>query len=77
MLAGSPSFQSPEQLRGESTGTPTDIYALGAVALVVFGERPVWPGLSMYQIMFKVTVQSAKPDTSFLPSPMRLLLNLV
>ena len=39
MLAGSPGFQSPEQLTGESIGIPSDVYAFGAVALVVFGEK--------------------------------------
>ena len=71
MLAGSPGFQFPEQLKGESIGVPTDVYALGAVALVLFGETQIWPGLSPYQIMFQITVSNAKPNTSFLPSPMR------
>ena len=55
MLAGSPGFQPPEQqLKSESVGLPSDIYAIGAVLLVIFGETQVWPGLSPYQIMFKV-----------------------
>lgn len=75
MLAGSSGFQSPEQLRNESIGIPSDVYALGAVALVVFVEKPVWPGLSPYQIMFQVTVSNAKPNTSLLPPPIKM--NLV
>ena len=51
MLAGSPGFQSPEQLRGESIGLPSDVYALGAVLLVLFGETTVWPGLAPFQIL--------------------------
>ena len=56
MLTGTPGFQPPEQLRSESIGLTSDIYALGAVLLVLFSEKPVWPKLSPYQIMFKVTV---------------------
>ena len=52
MLAGSPGFQSPEQLRSEGLGHPTDVYALGAVLLVLFGETQVWPGLALYQITY-------------------------
>ena len=71
MLAGSPGFQSPKQLRNESVGMPSDVYALGAVALVLFGETQVWPGLSPFQIMYKVAVCSEKPNTSHLPSPIK------
>ena len=68
-LAGSPGFQSPEQLRNESTGLPSDVYALGAVLLVLFGESPVWPALAPFQIMYKVVVCYEKPHTSHLPPP--------
>ena len=37
-LVGSPGFQSPEQLGNESLGLPNDVYALGAVLLVIFRE---------------------------------------
>ena len=71
MLAGSPGFQSPEQLRNENLGLPTDVYALGAVLYVLFGETQVWPGLSPYQIMYKVAVNREKPDTAHLVPPVR------
>ena len=48
MLAGSPGFQPPEQLKSESVGLPSDNYAIGAVLLVSIGETQVWPGLSPY-----------------------------
>ena len=67
MLAGSPGFQPPEQLKSESVGLPSDIYAIRAVLLVIFGETQVWPGLSPYQIMFKVGVCNEKPTTTHLP----------
>ena len=68
MLAGSPGFQSPEQLRNESDiGLPSDICAYGAVLIVLFGESPVWPGLLPYQITYKVAVDKENPNIGHLP----------
>lgn len=64
MLAGTPGFQPPEQLRAENIGPECDVYAFGCVVIVLFGERVLWFQLNPYQIMLKVTVDMAKPDTS-------------
>ena len=61
MLAGSPGYQSHEQLHTESIGPPSDVYALGGVCLVTLAEKPLWPGFSMYQIFQKVT-HNEKPN---------------
>ena len=63
MLAGSPGFQAPEQLSGKHIGVQSDIYAYGGVLVVLFGERPVWPGLNPYQIMFAVSIEQKTPST--------------
>lgn len=55
MLAGSPGYQSPEQLRSESLGISADVYAFGGVMVVVLKECPLWPGMNFFQIMNKVT----------------------
>ena len=75
MLTGSPGFQSPEQLQNESVGLPSDVYALGAVILVPFGEAPVWPALLPYQIMCKVAVCQERPKTGHLPPKIQELCN--
>ena len=75
MLAGSPGFQSPEQLRNETTGLASDVYALGAVLLVLFGESPVWPALAPFQIMYRVAVCNEKPRTTHLPPQIQELCN--
>ena len=41
MLAGSPGYQSPEQLRTESIGPPSDVHAFGGVCLVTLAEKPM------------------------------------
>ena len=56
MLAGSPGYQAPQQLQDKGL-----IYALGAVLLVLFGERQVWTSLSPFQIMYKVTIEQKMP----------------
>lgn len=62
MLAGTPGYQSPEQLKGESVGLSSDVYAFGGVLLTLFGGKPLWPGLSHYQIMYRVTVAGETPS---------------
>ena len=63
MMAGTPDFQSPEQLRAVNIGLPTDVYAFGCVLIVLFTEKTLWPGLTSFQIMLKVTVEEEKPST--------------
>ena len=72
-MAGSPGFQPAEQLRAQSVGVESDVYAFGGVLLVVFTERPIWEGLSPYQIMYKVSVENAVPDTTDLDEEMAAL----
>ena len=57
MLAGTPGFQSPEQLQASSIGIECDVYAIGAVMTVMLGEKPLWPSLTPFQIMHKVTIE--------------------
>ena len=54
---------------------PSDVYALGAVILVLFGEAPVWPALLPYQIMCKVAVCQERPKTGHLPPKIQELCN--
>ena len=54
---------------------PSDVYALGAVILVFFGEAPVWPALLPYQIMCKVAVCQERPKTGHLPPKIQELCN--
>ncbi len=39
MMAGSPGYQAPEQLRAQSIGPHCDCYAFGCVIIVIF-DRP-------------------------------------
>ena len=59
--AGTPVFQSPEQLTGGNVGPHCDIYAFGCIVLELFSEKPMWEGLSAHAIMFRVAVKSEFP----------------
>ena len=53
-LAGTPGFQSPEQLKGETISISADIYALGAVLTEQFSGKPIWSNMSSPTIILKV-----------------------
>ena len=46
VMAGSPGFQPPEQLRSKSIGPHCDVYAYGGVMTITITEHVLWPGLS-------------------------------
>ena len=71
MFAGTPGFQSPEQLKAKSVGMPSDVYAFGGVLAVLFREQPLWAGLNPYQIMYRVTINGEKPDTAHFVPPVQ------
>ena len=60
-------FQAPEQLRAEAIDVGADVYAFGALIIELFGEEPVWKGLTPYQIIVKVALNDVFPDYSRLP----------
>ena len=67
--AGTPSFQSPEQLNGTNIGTHCDVYAFGCVLLELFAEKQIWEGLSARSIMFRVGVKGKHPHVTSLIKP--------
>ena len=72
MLAGSPGYQAPEQLRAESLGPLTDVYSFGGVMTVCMQKQVLWPGLNCYQIMQKVT-SGTKPNIDKIPVSLRYI----
>ena len=75
-MAGSPGYQSPEQLQAlkKEIGPPSDVFAFGCVIVTLYSEVPLWPGLTPFQIMCKVTIHKEKPGTmSDVPGELRVL----
>ena len=76
MKAGTPGFQSPEQLNEKGISPKCDVYALGGVVTELFGGTPLWPKLGHVNIMYKVGVQGIFPCTSHLSPPIQQITNM-
>ena len=50
-----------------------DVYAFGGVLVELFGEKPLWPPLSSYQLMYKVGVEGSFPAYDHLPASIQAL----
>ena len=61
MMAGTPEYQAPEQLRAESVGVHTDVYAFGCVMVTLYQEMALWPGLSHSYVLSHMLC----PDDNF------------
>lgn len=70
-VVGTRTMIAPEQVCAQSLGPHCDIYAFGCMVMVMFQERVLWPGLSPYQILCKVSVQNELPDMSDLRGDFR------
>ncbi|CAM3587181.1 serine/threonine-protein kinase [Smaragdicoccus niigatensis] len=68
-LVGSPSFMSPEQVKGERVGPATDIFAWAGV--VVYAARGVGPFGEADTMTMLWRVVQEEPDVSKVPYPLR------
>lgn len=76
MKAGTPGFQAPAQLRGDTVGTDSDVYALGVVIVELFGEKALWGTLSSHAIMYKVGIEGKFPEYGHLPEQIQTVVAL-
>ena len=65
MVLGSPGYMSPEQLRGESAGTESDLWAFGCLLYECLGGRAAFPGPTPLDRMHATL--HATPDWAILP----------
>jgi len=71
-VMGSPGYMSPEQISGQPVGTPTDVFALGAVlTFAVTGTGPFGVG-SLPEMLYRAV--HSMPDLSLVPDELRPLL---
>ncbi len=66
-VMGTPNYMSPEQVRGERAGPPSDIFSLGAVFYEVIGGRRAFDADSMHAVLYKVTESDPIPLTDCCP----------
>ena len=73
MIAGTPTYMSPEQAEGrvDLIGTATDIYSLGAILYQILSGRMPYTGTSAQEIIQKVLLSS--PHRSIRQALMLLL----
>ena len=68
-LPGTPGYMAPEQIEGHETGSPADIFALGAcLVYAVSGTSPFWDGSPM-TLMYRTV--HAEPDLKAVPEELR------
>ncbi|MEW1929675.1 protein kinase [Streptomyces sp. NPDC088360] len=72
MVIGSPGFMAPEQILGEETGTPADVFALGCVLMyAATGQLPFGHGASnQHAVMYRI-VEAAPDLTLVKDEPLR------
>ncbi len=76
VLAGTPSFMSPEQARGQSVDRRTDVWAFGCVLFEMLTARPAFAGATLSDTL--AAILEREPDWEALPpatpEPIRRLL---
>ena len=60
-VMGTPNYMSPEQVRGERAGPPSDVFSLGSVFYEVIGGRRAFEADSMHAVLYKVTDSDPVP----------------
>ncbi len=66
-VMGTPNYMSPEQVRGERAGPPSDVFSLGAVFYEVIGGRRAFEAESMHAILYKVADSDPVPLSECCP----------
>jgi len=58
ILVGSPSYLSPEQIKGEAGATATDLWALGVLAYEMLAGHPPFAGQTVANVLYQITNES-------------------
>jgi serine/threonine-protein kinase len=67
-VIGTPSYMSPEQIKGRQVDGRADIFALGVILYeLVTGEKP-FPGESVTTVIYKIVNEEPVPPRSLAPS---------
>ncbi len=61
MVMGSPNYMSPEQVRGETVGTRSEVFSIGIVFYELLTYARPFEADSMHAVMFKVVQCERKP----------------
>ena len=79
MILGTAAYMSPEQARGKTVDSATDIWAFGCVLYEILTARPAFPGETVTDVIAKII--EGRPNMDLLPaetpSSIRMLLSSV
>jgi serine/threonine protein kinase len=67
LIAGTPHYMSPEQARGDSVDTRSDLFSLGSVLYAMCVGRPPFRAESTYGILRRVTDDTPRPIRQIQP----------
>ena len=76
-IAGTPQFMSPEQARGDSIDTRSDLFSLGSVLYTMCTGRPPFRADSSYGVLRRITDYDPRPIADSQPSVPIWLVSLV
>jgi serine/threonine-protein kinase len=66
-MVGTPTYMSPEQIRGEDIDARTDIYSLGIIMYELFTSKPPYTGKDPVSIIYQHVQGKAKPPREINP----------
>lgn len=66
-IMGTPNYMSPEQVRGEKVGAPSDVFSLGAVFYELLAGRKPFASDSVHAVLFQVLQNEAQPLAEVAP----------
>jgi serine/threonine-protein kinase len=77
LIMGTPHYMSPEQVKGETVTTRSDVFSLGAVFHELLCGRKAFNAESMHSVMYQVANADPLPLESLQPDVPRALAELV
>jgi predicted Ser/Thr protein kinase len=74
MIVGTPTYLSPEQVRGQPADFRSDLYSFGVVIYEVFTGQPPFAGETFHEFLFKHLEEEPALDLPSIPSSLRPVL---
>lgn len=67
MILGTPYYMSPEQIQGKPTGTPSDVFSLGAISYELLSYRKPFRSPSLFTVQVEISQGEHEPLSNLVP----------